>query len=37
MTAPPAETRTRYGFGVIVMGWSGPGIFMAAFPLVVNF
>jgi hypothetical protein len=28
MTTPPAETRTRLGFAVIVIGWSGPGNFM---------
>ena len=28
ITTPPAETRTRFGFAVMVMGWSGPGSFM---------
>ena len=30
MTLPPAVTRTRLGFGAMVMGWSGPGIFMGS-------
>src|SRR6266404_1215566 len=29
MTAPPAEMRRRFGFAVMVIGWSGPGSFMA--------
>src|SRR5260370_38790466 len=28
MTTPSAETRTRLGLDVMVMGWSGPGSFM---------
>ena len=28
ITKPSIETRTRLGFGVIVIGWSGPGSFM---------
>src|SRR3569833_2422199 len=28
ITMSPAVTRTRRGFGVMVMGWSGPGSFM---------
>jgi len=31
-TSPPRVTRTRFGFGVIVMGWSGPGSFMLGTP-----
>src|SRR6476619_640959 len=29
MTTPSAVTRTRFGLAVMVMGWSGPGSFMA--------
>jgi hypothetical protein len=30
MTTPPTETRTRFGFAVMVIGWSGPGSFMVS-------
>jgi hypothetical protein len=29
ITVPPTDTRTRLGLGLMVMGWSGPGSFMA--------
>ena len=31
---PPAETRMRFEFGVIVIGWSGPGSFMDFAPFL---
>src|SRR3954447_3325913 len=30
ITTSPAVTRTRWGFWVMVMGWSGPGSFMTS-------
>jgi hypothetical protein len=36
MTTPPAETRMRFGFAVIVIGWSGPGSFMVLILFLVS-
>jgi hypothetical protein len=30
MTTPSAETRMRFGFAVMAIGWSGPGSFMVS-------